>query len=103
MLPTRLVVDIIEIPDTVSITVARRVAMRWRHHLRCTVPAAVAFGDEHTGWWDVAGSVPPPQDSTAPPRLLHRARVSRADTAQRQGITVRPSTADSPVTGDNRI
>src|SRR6266566_2621509 len=29
------------IPDTVSITVARRVAMRWRHHLRCTVLAVV--------------------------------------------------------------
>ncbi len=49
------------------------------------------------------GERPTPQDSTAPPRLLHRARVSRADTAQRQAMTVRPSTADSLVTGNNRI
>src|SRR6266542_1550082 len=49
------------------------------------------------------GERPTPQDSTAPPRLLHRARVSRADTAQRQGMTVRPSTADSLARGDNRI
>src|SRR6266536_4900051 len=54
------------IPDTVSITVARRLAMRWRHHLRYTVLAAVAFADEHTDGGTWRGASQPPR--TAPPR-----------------------------------
>src|SRR6266705_6381754 len=59
------------IPDTVSITVARRLAMRRRHRLRCTVLAVGAFADEHTDGGTWRGASQAPQDSTAPPRLLH--------------------------------
>jgi hypothetical protein len=66
------------IPDTVSITVARRLAMRRRHHLRYTGLAVVAFADEHTDGGTWRGASQPPR--TAPPR--HVSYIERECLAQ---------------------
>src|SRR6266571_1681943 len=66
------------IPDTVSITVARRLAMRRRHRLRCTVLAVGAFADEHTDGGTWRGASQPPR--TAPPR--HVSYIERECLAQ---------------------